>query len=422
MTERLAIDGGSPVREGPPIPLVKATYGDEELNAILDVLDRGALSEITHGATKVRDFEKAFAEGVATKHAIACSSGTTAQHVSLATIEVGPGDEVIVPPLTFISTAYTVLLQNAVPIFADVDEGTITLDPAEVKKKITVRTKAIVPVHWFGHPAEMDEILEIAAEHDLKVIEDCAHANGTEYKGRKAGTIGDMACWSLQETKIITALGEGGVITTDDDELARKARIIRDHGKVKAPPTEEREWYGSYQVVTIGNHYRMTEIQAAFALAQSRKVEGFRQARKRCTEYLDSRLRGLDGLLWQERKDYVTLSYAYYPVRFDSETFEVPIDQISRAVLAEGVQTFAIGLDELCHVHPLFTEQRGRGAVQCPFKCPLYEGNVTYEEGMFPKAERIAKEILLLPLYPELQEKDLQDIVRAVKKIVQAYR
>ena len=420
MDERLAIEGGNPVREGPPVVFHRAQYGYEELKALIDVLQSGVLCRVHSGATQAKELEREFAEWLGVKHAVAFNSGATAQHASLAAIDIGPGDEVIVPPLTYISTAYTVLLQCAIPVFADVDPGTYNIDPDEIKKKVTKRTKAIVPVHWFGHPAEMDGVLEIAREYDLKVIEDCAHAFGTEYKGKKAGTIGDIACWSLHASKIITALGEGGLLTTNDDQLAEKARTVMDSGKRYAPL--EGSFLNTYRVASLGNNYRMTEAQAAFARAQLEKLPEFHARRRECAEYMDAQLEDLNGVIRQETKPDVRLSYAYYVVRFDSEKFTKPLLDISAAINAEGVQSrVGFALEELSHVHPLFTDSVGRGTVDCPWRCPHYEGEVTYGWGTLPKAEKLAHEILALPLHPGLSRDALDDVATAVKKVAKVY-
>jgi perosamine synthetase len=419
MLQKMAIDGGSPVRGGTPIPLAKVIYGYEELQFIIDVFRQGIFCETYPGAKFTRQFEAEFAELVGIKHAIAFSSGTTAQHASLAAINVGPGNEVIVPSLTFASTAYTVVLQNAVPIFADSDLGTFNLDPDDVKKKITHRTKAIVPVHWFGHPADIDPILQLAKHHNLKVIEDCAHAMGTEYKSRKAGTMGDMACFSFQETKSLTTGGDGGMLVTNDDALAERARMVKNHGMLPRIH-KDKEVFGPYQITTIGNNYRMSELQSAFGLAQLRRFDYFRNRRRECTEFLDQHLNGIDGLILQDRSGDVAESYLYYPVRFDSRRFTRSIGEISAALLAEGVENFP-ELAEASHLQPLFVEKVGYGAVGCPYKCPFYDGDPKYGWGTLPNAERIALELMILPLHPALTEKDLGEIVTAVTKVRDAY-
>lgn len=415
MTEKLAIEGGSPVRDGDLIQLFEVEYGYEELSAILGVFQQGVFNEGHAKAKFTRQFEDEFADRLGIKHAIAFNSETNAQHAALAAIDIGPGDEVIVPSLTFASTAYTVLIQNAVPIFADSELATFNLDPEDVEGKITERTKAIVPVHWFGHPVDMDPILELAGEYDLEVIEDCAHAVGTEYKGRKAGTIGHMGCFSFMETKSFTTAGEGGMLVTDDDDLAEKVNRVKLHGWL---PRKSR--FAPFEIVTIGNNYRTTEVQSAFGLAQLRKFDQFYQKRKECTEYLDEHLADIEGVIGQARNGDVKESYLYYPVRFDSEKLTKSGREIAAALFEEGVEAFA-QLPELTHVQPLFTEKIGYGTVGCPYECPYYDGTPEYGWGTLPNAERIGQELILLPLHVRLSEHDLRDVVSAVVKVCRAY-
>ncbi len=397
MTEELAVEGGPPVRSR-PLAFRRPHYGDDERRQILEVFEQGIFCSSFPEARKVRQLESSFASCVGSKFAIAFNSGTTAQHASLVAAGVGPGDEVIVPPLTFASTAYTVLMVGATPVFADVDDNTFNLDPGQAAQAVTSRTRAIVAVHWFGHPAAMDELLSLGEQHGLTVIEDCAHAIGTVYRGRKAGTLGAMACWSLHAGKMITAAGEGGLLTTDSPELAAVARSVCNHGKDQGP---DRSGPLLYEIVRVGNNYRLSEIQAAFALAQLDRLDEIRRARRVHAKYLDSDLQGLPGLKrprpWQD----VELAYSYYPLRFDEEFFEASLEEISRALKAEGIGNATLG-EELCYVHPIFRESCGSVSL--------------------PVAERIARELMLLPLYPDLTQADLDDVVRAVGKIVQAYR
>ena len=403
MTDKLALDAGTPVRTE-LLPLIRVSFDDQERRQIQSVLEAGVFCSVMPAATKVKELEANFARYVGARHAVAFSSGTTAQHASLAALDIGPGDEVIVPPLTFISTAYTVLMRGATVVFADVDEGTFNLDPAKVAEKITPRTRAVVPVHWFGHPVDMDPLLALAQQHDLAVIEDCAHACGSRYHGRAVGTFGTIACWSLQESKLITAAGEGGMFTTDDDDLAAAARMLRDHGKSQ----QHRPGQRSYQVVSIGNNYRMTEIQAAFAIAQLGKIDAFLARRREHVECLDAALCQLPQLRRQAIHADVQLAHSYYPIRFPRPRFGVDLQRISDALTAEGIGNLPIAHHELCHVHPLFTQRSG-------------ERGQKYGPGTLPVAERIAEELLLLPLYPDLTRRDLDDTIAAVKKVVAAY-
>ncbi len=394
---RLAIDGGPPVR-AEKLPFFRVSYGAEERDEVLDVFERGVFGSVYSEAVKVRALEAAFAEYVGTRHAVAFSSGTTAQHASLVAAGVGPGDEVIVPPLTFASTAYTVLMVGATPVFADVDDETITLDPKRVADAVTSRTRAIVPVHWFGLPAAMDELAEVAKGRDIVVVEDCAHAYGTVYRGRKAGTIGAMSCWSMQQSKVLTSAGEGGVLATDNEELADIARSVGDHGKQKPERPGET---GSYSLVRVGNNYRMSEMHAAFGLAQIRKADTIQATRTAHSDYLDEGLKGVKGLRRSTPAPDVTPGYSYYAVRFDEESYKVGLRQVAAAIEAEGVQVVTIAEEEYAPAHPLFRE--------------------TGPASGLPVAERIRRELLLLPLYPDLTERDLDDVVAAVTKVSGAY-
>jgi perosamine synthetase len=400
----LAVDGGAPVR-ATSLPLIRASFDQRERAQIESVFDAGVFCSVMPEAEKVAQLESAFAKYAESAYAVAFSSGTTAQHASLAAIGIGPGDEVIVPPLTFASTAYTVLLQGGTVVFADVVEDTLTLDPAKVKEQITSRTKAVVPVHWFGHPVDMDPLMEMSAERHLSVIEDCAHAYGTKYKGRRAGGTGDAACWSLQESKLITAGGEGGMLTTDDDRLAETARATRDHGKSQ----EYRPLDVGYLIDRLGNNYRMTEFQAAFALAQLEKVDEFITRRRAHSDYLDSAFTGIPLIRRPAIHDYASHGCPYYPIRFSEKAFTVDLNGISAALTAEGIGNYPIGRDELATSHPLLNKNRHAGAAR------LVASEV-------PVAEKIARELLLLPLYPDLELKDLDDIIEAVFKVVGAYR
>ncbi len=418
-SDELAIDGGLPVHPGAKIPLTRVCWDEREQSAVQRVFASGIFCSAFEEATEVRALEKEFARRVGTRHAVAFNSGTTAQHGALAALGIGPGDEVIVPPLTFISTAYTVLICGAVPVFADVCRDTITIDPREIANKITPRTRAIVPVHWLGHPADMEAIVRLAAERDLVIVEDCAHGPGIVLGGRAAGCFGQIACWSLQQTKILTAAGEGGLATTDD-VLAAQLRQICDHGKEKGT-VAAADLIAPYRVAVLGNNYRLSEMQAAFARAQLGKVEEFAARRRRTRDTLRRRLDEIPGLEFQRRRPGVELSCCYFPLLFPRAAFVAPIDKISAAMHAEGVATHPIGLDELCHVHPLFAAAEGRTtapAFQLRGDAPV----PPYGWGTLPVAEKIATELLLLPVHPGLSERDLDDVVEATRKVACAYR
>ena len=397
MTDRLAIDGGSPVRER-TLPFTRISYGYEELREILDVFESGTFCSVMPTATKVPALEESFADYVGAKYAVAFSSGTTAQHAALVAAGVGPGDEVIVPPLTFASTAYTVFMTGATPVFADVDDKTITLDPDRVVEATTEKTRAIVPVHWFGHPAAMGGIMGHADRHGIAVIEDCAHAFGAMYRGQGVGTIGAMSCWSFQQSKILTAAGEGGALVTNDLGHAQMAMSMRDHGKDKTAPAGVVD---RYEIVRVGNNYRLSELHAGFALAQLRKAGRIQDARQAHTLYLDDALGGTPGVRRPEPADDVTVGYPYYPVRFLEGSFTADLAGITDALQAEGIDTIRVAAEEFVPDHPLFREHCG------PVDLPV--------------ARQISKELMLLPLYPDMERSDLDDVVTAVRKVTAAY-
>jgi len=242
------------------IPVSEPTITDREIDYVCQAVKSGWVSSLGEYITK---FEEKFAEYIGVKYALTTSNGTTALHLALVSLGIKEGDEVIVPDLTFIATANAVVYTGAKPVFADIDPETWCIDPEDIKRKITKKTKAIIPVHLYGHPANMDPIIEIAKEYNLFVIEDCAEAHGAEYKGQKVGSIGHCGVFSFYGNKIITT-GEGGMITTNHDQIYEKAKFLRDHAMSK----EKRYWH-----TEIGYNYRMTNIQAALGLAQLERID-----------------------------------------------------------------------------------------------------------------------------------------------------
>jgi dTDP-4-amino-4,6-dideoxygalactose transaminase len=266
----------------------------------------------------------------------------------------------------------------------------------------------------------MEAIMSLAAEHDLVVIEDCAHGPGITLHGRQSGSFGQIACWSLQQSKILTAAGEGGFATTNDDVLASRLRQVCDHGKEKLEKAPS-ELAAPYRVTALGNNYRLGEMHAAFARAQLSKLDDFLRRRRRAYVFLYERLCEVPGLEFQTPRPGAGLSYYSFPVLFPSESYSVSVAQINTAMHAEGIGTHPIALDELCHVHPLFTTAEGR-ATASAFQLSGDAPTQAYGWGTLSVAEKIANELLLLPLYPDLSEQDLNDIVAATRKVAAAYR
>jgi perosamine synthetase len=421
-SDTLAIHGGAPVHAGAPIPLSVVSWDEREKAAVDRVFQSGKFCSVYDEALEVKGLEREFAEYVDARHAVVFSSGTTAQHAALFALDIGPGDEVIVPSLTFQSTAYTVLIAGAAPVFADVIRDTILIDPDDIRKKITPRTKAIVPVHWFGHPADMDAIMEIAAERNLAVIEDCCHGPIIRLHGRQVGAFGQIGCWSMQQTKMFTSAGEGGLATTDDDELAARLRQMRSHGKeqVAGATRAATDFIRRYRITALGNNYRLSEMQAAFGRAQLARLDEFRARRRTAYETMRAGLSQIPGLQLQVQQPDVELSYIYMPVLFPAEAFDAEIGELLAAMHAEGVMAHAIGRDELSHVHPLFCEEAGR-ATAMAYRLRDGAPPPAAGPGTLPVSEKIARELLTLPMHPELSEADVQDIIEATRKVAAAY-
>jgi len=301
------------------IPIANPIIEDDEIQEVIKVLRSGFLAQ----GPKVEEFERAFADYTNCRHAVATSSGTTALHVALLAAGVGKGDEVITTPFSFAATANAALYVGAKPVFVDIDPLTYNIDPEGIEDAITENTRAIIAVHLYGQPAEMDYIKDIGEDHGLVVIEDAAQAHGALYYGRKVGSLADIACFSFYPTKNITS-GEGGMITTDDEEMARLARMIRSHGE------SER-----YEHVILGYNFRMTDIAAAIGLVQLKKLDRFNEKRIKNARYLTGGLEALDYIMTPYVRDNVRHVFHQYTVRVkDRERW---IEYLTREGVGTGV-------------------------------------------------------------------------------------
>ncbi len=399
-SDKPAILGGKPVRSK---PLPHGAYiGDDDVKAVADVLKSGKLSSLSNSV--VQEFERAFAEYIGTKYAIAVNSGTAALHTALQAMGVGPGDEVIVPPYTFVSTATSVIHANAIPVFADVQLSSYNLDPESFEKNITSRTKAVIPVHLFGRPAEMDEIVEIANRHGIMILEDAAQAHGAMYKGRKVGAFGNAAIFSFYESKNMTT-GEGGMIVTDDEKIAERARLIRQHG--------EPSWY---YYVELGYNYRMPAMEAALGLSQLKKLDKFNSIRESNAAYYNSKLSRIKGIVVPEAPSYVKHVYHVYAPRFIEDELGISPGLLSKALAAEGINLRPI-YPRALYLDPLFQEKRVRPK-GCPYTCPFYGVSRSYPQGICPNVERLTKEVFSLPVSPLISKEDIDDVITAISKIL----
>jgi perosamine synthetase len=413
-TEKLAIFGGEPVRKGPYPPW--PDYGEDEINAAIEVLRSGKLAR--QSGSKVSEFEAAFANKFNARHAIAVSSGTAAIHTALAALQIGPGDDVINTPHCFIGTATPVVHAGAVPIFADIDARTFNIDPATIEPRITQYTKAIIPVHLNGCPADMESIIKIARRYDLQVVEDAAQAHGALYHGQFVGTMGAIGCFSFWEDKLITTAGEGGMVITNDDELAHRARLFHHHG-------EDRQDGGYYKAerlyyhASLGYNYRMTEIQGAIGLAQLNKLDEYIALRRKHAHTLTDLLASVDGVITPYEPPLVQHVFYKYILKLDRKVLSVSAKEFVEALRAEGILCSRRYPTPL-HQQPIFVNQSGFGKTNAPFAPPWYQGQVHYGSGL-PVAESLPNDLVQLVMRPTFTESDLALIAQAILKVTQYF-
>jgi dTDP-4-amino-4,6-dideoxygalactose transaminase len=385
--QKLVVQSGETERSAQPqmrVPFLdlKAHHApmiEEFGGAIRKVIQSGAFA----GGPFVERFEEELAGYCGSKYAIGVGNGTDAIWLTLLALGIGEGDEVITVPNTFIATAEAIIYCKAEPVFVDVDETTFTMDPAELEKSLTARTKAIIPVHLFGQPADMDPILELARAHGLFVIEDAAQAHGAAYKGRKAGTMGDAGCFSFYPGKNLGAFGEAGAVVTNDAELLRKIQNLRDHGQTR-----------KYHHALMGWNCRMDGIQAAVLSIKLRHLEEGNALRRQHALQYNQAFVGLDAVATPFEANYARHVYHVYAIRVQER-------------------------DDVWHS----LEERGIGcAVHYPIPIHLQEAcrNLGYTPGAFPVAENLAEEFLSLPMFPELTEDQIEHVVRCVSEVVGA--
>ena len=366
------------------IPIAKPIIGNDEIQAVTAVLKSGMLAQ----GKVVEEFETAFADYVDVQNAIAVSNGTISLDIALKAIGIKPGDEVIVPSFTFISTANAVLFQGAKPVFADVDGRTFNINPKEILEKISERTKAIIGVHLFGQPFDVDAIQGICEDCNLYLIEDCAQAHGAEYKGKKAGGFGVAGCFSFYATKNMTT-GEGGMITTNSDEIANLCRLLRSHGESQ-----------KYLHSRLGYNYRMTNIQAAIGVAQLKKLDDFNEKRVNHAEYFNEHLK-VTGLTVPYKKRGVRHVYHQYAVTIEEEDgFPISRDEFMKYLSDKEIG---------CAVHyPLPIHKQ-----------PLYQRmGYTDENAKCPVATALSKKILSLPVHPALTKENLLYISETINNTI----
>jgi perosamine synthetase len=412
----LAIDGGTAVRLAKPPIVEDDVFEEEELQALLKVAKQKKLRR----AEATVEYEKAIAEWFGVRHAIAVSSGTTSLHIALAAFGIGPGDEVIVSPYTFIASNTCVLEQNAIPIFADIDPEHLTLDPIDVARKITRRTKAIIPVSVTGMPVDMDPIMALARQHNLWVLEDAAQSLGATYKGHKVGTIGHVGSFSTITGKI-TNTGEGGFLITNDDDLYEKMWSYSDFARQRSLGPASKYHWG-----LPCTNYRITNMQAAIGLEQMKKADRLIAKRTENARYLTQRLKDVPGIQTPKEPDWGERVYFYYVIRLQRDILGTDMLNFALALAAEGVYDLRYLSTSRWmipqHLQPLFVNKVGYGGSKCPFECCYYDGHVDYRPGLCPVAEQACEEVFwLASIHPLLEKEDLDDIAAAVQKVATVF-
>ncbi len=352
------------------IPIAKPQIGEEEINAVTEVLKSGMLAQ----GRKVKEFEEQFAKYIGTRYAIATSSGTTALHVALLAHGIKPGDEVITSPFTFIASANSILFCGAKPVFADIDENTFNIDPKRIEEKITLKTKAILPVHLFGQICDMDAIHKIAEKHKLILIEDACQSHGAEYNGKKAGSFG-TGCFSFYPTKNMTT-GEGGMITTNDEQIYNKAKLLREHGM------PER-----YKHTMLGYNYRMTDINAAIGIIQLQKLERYIQKRRENAELFNKSI-NIPGIILPKVLNNTRHVYNQFTLRV-TDKFKLTREELMQKLTEAGIGNV------IYYPTPVYEQEPYKGQ-KYPADCKI--------------AEKICKEVLSIPVHPNLSEDDLNKI------------
>ena len=378
------------------IPYGRQWVGEEDIQAVVEVL----CSDWLTTGPLVEKFEAAVAEFVGAEHAVAISNGTAALHASVYAAGIGPGDEVIVPAMTFAASANCAIYQGATPAFADVDPETLLLDPRQVAERLTPRTKAVVAVDYAGQPCDYDALREITERHGLVLIDDACHAIGGGYRGRAVGTLADLNTFSFHPVKHITT-GEGGAVTTNDAEMARRLRLFRNHGITTDHRQREKQGSWFYEMVDLGYNYRLTDIQCALGISQLGRLRGWVARRREIARRYDEAFAGLTSVNPLGVRADVSHAYHIYVVRLNLERLTTDRAGVFKRLRAEGVGVNVHYIP--VHLHPFYRERFGTGP------------------GLCPVAEAAYERILTLPLFPAMSDEDVEAVITAVRGIEDAF-
>lgn len=396
MLDKLAIDGGKPIRKD-FLPYGHHLIDSDDIKAVINTLKSDFITQ----GPKIDEFEKIIAKYCNVHYAVAFSSGTTALHAAAFTAGIKDGDEAITTPITFAASSNCVLYLNGKIRFADIKKDTYNIDPQQIKKQITSKTKAIIPVDFTGQPCDIDEINDIAQKDKCIVIEDAAHALGAEYKGKKIGGLTDLTILSFHPVKHITT-GEGGMVLTNNEEYYEKLQQFRTHGITKNPKKmkkNEGPWY--YEMQTLGYNYRLTDFQCALGISQFKKLDKFIKRRREIADKYNKEFSDLEEIIIPYEKPDVKSSYHLYIIQLKLEKLKADRKQIFNALRAENIGV---------HVHYIPVHLQ-----------PFYAERFGFKKGGFLVAEKYYEQCLTIPLYPKMTNQDIDDVIYAIKKVIKYY-
>jgi len=392
---KLAVQGGTPIRQK-LLPYGRQLVDDDDIAAVIDVLRSDWLTT----GPKIPEFEQAFAALTGSLEAVAVSSGTAALHAAMHAINIKPGDEVIVPAITFAATANSVVFQGGHPIFVDVHPDTLLIDPEQITKHISTKTKAIIAVDYTGQPCDYDTLRGLADRYNVKLIADACHSLGGSYKERPVGQLADLSTFSFHPVKHITT-GEGGMITTNDAELARRMRIFRNHGITSDHRQREQQGSWFYEMVDLGYNYRITDIQCVLGLSQLRKLAAWVKRRQEIAQRYNTAFAEIPAVQPLGVRTEVSHAYHLYVIRLDLDRLQATRGQIFAALRAEGI---GVNIHYIpVHLHPFYRER------------------FSTKPGMCPVAEAAYERVISLPIFPQMTDADLDDVIEAMHKVISAF-
>jgi perosamine synthetase len=375
------------------IPYGRQIIDEEDIQSVVEVLRSDWLTT----GPKVGEFEEMFASSVGAAHAVAVSNGTAALHAAMFALGIGPGDEVIVSPMTFAATANSIVYQGGTPVFADIEPDTLLIDPSEVIRKITPKTKAIIAVDYAGQPCNYDKLQSISNNYNIPLVADACHSLGGYYKERPVGTLALLNTFSFHPVKHITT-GEGGMITTNDPKLAEKMRIFRNHGITSDHRQREKEGSWFYEMVDLGYNYRLTDFQCAIGMSQLKKLNTWIARRKKIASIYNEAFAGVKEIEPLKVRNNLVHAYHLYVIRVDADKPGIDRNTFFSSVRREGI---GVNIHYIpVHLHPFYRKHFGTGP------------------GLCPVAERAYEHIISLPIFPAMEEQDIDHVIACVKEIL----